>query len=103
MDLTECIVGDGSIRNNYVIEYRGDGVFSISNHDIEWKLVGGFSPRQWAATWVKTNEGYAEVPAYDPATSRAFVVNAVDSSVDIIDLSTPASPTLFGQIVIAVG
>ena len=32
--LTECIVGDGSISNNYVIEYCGDYV-SISNHDIE--------------------------------------------------------------------
>ena len=41
VDLTECIVGDGSISNNYVIEYCGDYV-SISNHDIEWKLVGGF-------------------------------------------------------------
>ena len=48
-------------------------------------------------------EGYAEVPAYDATSERAFVVNAVASSVEIIDLSSPRTPTLFNQLVIAEG
>ena len=40
----------------------------------------------------------AEIVAYDPATSRAFVVNALSASVEIMDLSIPAAPIRVGSI-----
>lgn len=49
-----------------------------------------------------TSGGYdvsaAEIAAYDPATSRAFVVNALAASIEIMDLSVPAAPTRVGSI-----
>ena len=36
--------------------------------------------------------GGAEVPTYDPLTRRAFVVNAGDQSVDVLDLRNPRHP-----------
>ncbi|WP_169452431.1 choice-of-anchor I family protein [Caldimonas manganoxidans] len=38
--------------------------------------------------------GAAEIPAYDPLSRRLFVVNATLGSVDVLDLSNPAAPTL---------
>lgn len=102
-DMTECLVGDGSISDNYVIEYCGDYV-SIAAQDLQWKLVGQFQSAPSGCDMGEDEcEGYAEVPAYDAASERAFVVNAVASSVDIIDLSSPHTPTLFNQLVIAEG
>ncbi|MBO1110590.1 choice-of-anchor I family protein [Bordetella petrii] len=40
----------------------------------------------------------AEIPAYDPATRRAFVVNALSGKIDVLDLSTPASPAHIGTL-----
>ena len=40
------------------------------------------------------DEGAAEIVAYDPATVQAFVVNANDQSVDVLDISDPTAPTL---------
>lgn len=42
--------------------------------------------------------GGAEVPAYDPASRRAFVVNAVDATVDVVNLATPATPVKLASI-----
>jgi len=36
--------------------------------------------------------GGAEIPAFDPASKRGFVVNAVDGRVDVVDLSNPGAP-----------
>ncbi len=44
------------------------------------------------------DEGAAEIVAFDPATDRLFVINANDSTVDVLDLSDPANPTLIAQI-----
>jgi hypothetical protein len=44
------------------------------------------------------DEGAAEIPAYDPASKRAFVVNGLDDVVDVIDLSDPSSPTKIGEL-----
>lgn len=43
-------------------------------------------------------EGASEIVAYDAATQRAFVVNAVAATVDIVDLSNPAAPALLDTI-----
>ena len=49
-----------------------------------------------------TSGGYdvsaAEVVAYDPATQRAFVVNALANSVDIVDLAIPEFPVRIGSV-----
>lgn len=37
-------------------------------------------------------EGAAEIIAYDPQTRRAFVVNAIDATVDVLDLRYPDRP-----------
>ena len=38
------------------------------------------------------NAGGAEIPAYDPLTRRAFVVNAGSATVDVLDLRDPHRP-----------
>jgi hypothetical protein len=44
------------------------------------------------------NAGASEISAHDPQTQRLFVVNAAASGIDILDISNPSSPTLFGTI-----
>lgn len=43
-------------------------------------------------------EGAAEVVAYDAGTKRVFKVNAKAATVDVLDISNPASPTLVSTI-----
>ena len=45
--------------------------------------------------------GAAEIPAFDAASRRVFVVNADAATVDIVDLTVPAAPTLVSAIDIA--
>jgi hypothetical protein len=40
------------------------------------------------------DEGAAEIVDYDPASQRLFVVNGGSASIDILDISDPANPTL---------
>ena len=42
--------------------------------------------------------GAAEIPAYDPGTRRVFVVNAEQQQIDVLDISSPSSPSLVGSI-----
>lgn len=44
------------------------------------------------------DEGAAEIPAYDPVTRRAFVVNAGNANVDVLDLTDPTAPLKLGTI-----
>jgi hypothetical protein len=44
------------------------------------------------------DEGGAEIPAFDPATRRAFVVNAGDGVIDVLDLANPSAPTRVLQL-----
>lgn len=43
---------------------------------------------------VRFDESAAEITAFDPGTDRVFVVNADANTVDVLDLSTPSTPTL---------
>lgn len=43
-------------------------------------------------------QGAAEIPAYDPATQRAFVVNGALRTVEVLDLSDPTTPVLVTSI-----
>jgi hypothetical protein len=38
------------------------------------------------------DEGVAEIPAFDPATNRLFIVNGFDDAIDVYDLSVPSTP-----------
>lgn len=40
----------------------------------------------------------AEIPAFDPASKRGFIVNALAGAVDVLDMSNPASPTKVGTL-----
>lgn len=40
----------------------------------------------------------AEIPAFDAASKRLFVVNAQSGSVDVLDLADPAAPVKLGQV-----
>lgn len=40
----------------------------------------------------------AEIPAYDSASKRAFVVNADAGAVDVLDLANPAAPVSVGRL-----
>ena len=55
-----------------------------------WEHVGRFDSG--------LGEGAAEIVAYDAGTSRLFVVNAAQTSVDIVDISDPAMPELVRHI-----
>lgn len=44
------------------------------------------------------DEGAAEIISFDPASGRLFSTNADANTVDIIDLSNPASPSLISSI-----
>lgn len=51
-------------------------------------------------------ESAAEIPAFDAASKRAFVVNAQKGTVDVLDMTQPGSPSYIGEInarAIAVG
>ncbi|MBC7925344.1 MAG: choice-of-anchor I family protein [Bryobacteraceae bacterium] len=59
----------------------------ISAQSLRLERVGSY------ATGV-FNRGAAEIAAHDPRSQRLFVVNGDAASVDILDISTPASPRL---------
>ncbi|WP_435156526.1 choice-of-anchor I family protein [Haladaptatus sp. DFWS20] len=44
------------------------------------------------------NEDAAEIPTYDANTERAFVVDANETAVDVLNLSDPSAPTLVDSI-----
>lgn len=63
---------DSTIELNYLTSYKGSGAGN--------GLTG------------------IEIPAYDPASRRAFAVNVGNNTVDVIDLSNPSNPTRVGVI-----
>jgi DNA-binding beta-propeller fold protein YncE len=53
--------------------------------------VGGYSTNVFA-------EGGAEITSFDPASARAFVVNAKAGTVDVLNLVDPTKPAKVGEI-----
>lgn len=47
------------------------------------------------------DESAAEIVDYDPATRQVFVVNANSGLIDVIDISSPSTPTLVTEIDVA--
>jgi hypothetical protein len=58
---------------------------------IELSVLGRYSTGLFDA-------GASEIPAFDPQTQRAFVVNAADQAVDVLDLSDPGQPVKIAAI-----
>ncbi len=54
--------------------------------DIKLTQIGRFDPGL-------TDEGGAEINAYDPISQRLFVINGVTDAIDVLDLSDPSNPT----------
>jgi DNA-binding beta-propeller fold protein YncE len=40
----------------------------------------------------------AEIPAFDAASKRVFVVNSADGKIDVLDLSNPSAPVKIGEL-----
>jgi DNA-binding beta-propeller fold protein YncE len=40
----------------------------------------------------------AEIPAFDAASKRVFVVNSADGKIDVLDLSDPSAPVKIGEL-----
>lgn len=58
---------------------------------IELEFLGRYSTGQFGVA-------AAEIPAYDAASKRVFVVNALSGRLDVLDLSKPAQPVKIGEI-----
>lgn len=61
------------------------------------KIGGYISPLGRSAT-PPGSATAQEIPAFDPRSKRAFIVNASFSTVDVLDLSDPGRPVLAGTI-----
>lgn len=58
---------------------------------LKLELVSRYSSQQYLAS-------AAEITAFDPASKRAFVVNAQSGAVDVLSLADPAQPKLVGHV-----
>ncbi|MDO6746403.1 choice-of-anchor I family protein [Gilvimarinus sp. 1_MG-2023] len=58
---------------------------------IALSLVGRYSTGQF-------DESAAEIPAYDAASQRLFVVNAEKGMIDVLDMSDPAAPVFIDTL-----
>ncbi|MBM3485863.1 MAG: alkaline phosphatase [Alphaproteobacteria bacterium] len=45
-----------------------------------------------------TGAGGAEIPAYDPATRRAFIANGATGEVDVVSIANPYAPVKLGSL-----
>ncbi len=66
-------------------------VSATDTRSIHLELIGDYR------TGVFDN-GASEIVAYDPGSQRLFSINAADSTVDVLDVSDPANPTLLFAI-----
>lgn len=53
--------------------------------------LGGYSTGEF-------DESAAEIPAYDSASKRLFMVNARAGAIDVLDMTDPANPTFITQL-----
>jgi 2',3'-cyclic-nucleotide 2'-phosphodiesterase/3'-nucleotidase/5'-nucleotidase len=93
-DTSRCLAVDTS---THLAVDCGDHftVFGADHSGLTWRLAGTYDSG--------LGEGASEISAYDADSQRSFVVNAVEGSIDIIDLSDPTTPTLHTRLVIPNG
>lgn len=58
---------------------------------LQLEKIGGYSAGQFL-------KSAAEIPAFDAASKRAFVVNAQSGKLDVLDLSDPKNPKKVGEV-----
>jgi len=110
-DVQAHSVRDGNIINVPGIDTDGDGTVEANDNlaqggqlslliapganlvqpPITLSAIGTYATGQY-------DESAAEIPAYDPASKRLFVVNAQNGKVDVLDASNPTNPTLITSI-----
>lgn len=71
----------------------GIGGGGVAQAQLALQQVGRYSSGVYS-----TDGGAAEISAFDPASRRLFVVNAISRSIDVLDLSNPALPTALTPI-----
>lgn len=67
------------------------GTATAAPYTVELQQLGSYASGAFAV-------GGAEIVSYDPLTRRAFVVNAAQTTVDVLDLRNPANPVKIGNI-----
>lgn len=83
LGLTACDGDDGSDGN--------DGAQGTSQTLIELNVLGSYASGVF-------DESAAEIVAHDPANQRLFVINANDSTVDVLDIQDLEQPVKLGTI-----
>lgn len=66
-------------------------VSETARHIASVDFIGRYEAKEYGVS-------AAEIPAYDAATKRVFVVNALSGKIDILDLQTPATPSHIGTL-----
>ncbi|MBP3979758.1 choice-of-anchor I family protein [Acidovorax sp. JG5] len=69
----------------------GDDDFEPTPSTLKLEKIGGYS----SGTFLKSA---AEIPAFDAASKRAFVVNAQSGKLDVLDLSDPKNPKKVDEV-----
>lgn len=69
---------------------------SSSSSESQWtsislEYIGRYSSGEFGVS-------AAEIPAFDPVSKRAFVVNAQAGAVDVLDMADPANPDKIGRL-----
>ncbi|MDL0431142.1 choice-of-anchor I family protein [Marinobacter sp. TBZ242] len=83
LGLTACDGDDGNDGN--------DGAAGTSQTLIELNVLGSYASGIF-------DESAAEIVAHDPVNQRLFVINANDSTVDVLDIQDPEQPVKLGTI-----
>lgn len=83
--------------SNQSIQFNSE-VFNRIELPEELPVILNQLGRYEAETTEEDAEGAAEISAFDPSSDRLFVVNAVENTIDIFDLSDLANPTLISSI-----
>lgn len=92
--LTGCEGDDGSDGSDGAAGSTGDAGIDATASRIALSFLGRHETGVF-------DESAAEIVDYDPATRQVFVVNANSGLVDVIDISSPSTPTLVTEIDVA--
>lgn len=89
--ITGSIIALAGCKNNGDSATATDGVAGNSNKLIKLSVLGTYASGAF-------DQSAAEIVAHDAINQRVFVINANDSSVDVLDINDPKMPTKLGTI-----
>lgn len=84
-------VGFNQAASSYGASNSAPAALPSSPPQIDLTLVGRYTQPDYAAAF---EQGAAEIVDHDPVTERLFVVNGFAKTIDVLDISTPSTPTL---------